>query len=152
MGYLQPVEVMTEAILQHIQKGLLHDDVMRDILLMEFQQAKEDWLCTTWDDILDEARLRLWNQAAHNMWLRLSKDLQFCNMWMSFSPVLEDLQGSGELSWVRDTHHLRQVTQSLLEVDVGEPVWVTWNHGNHEEAVAEEERSNFLTVVNWRTL
>ncbi len=40
MGYLQPVEVMTEAILQHIQKDLLHDDVMRDILLLELQQAK----------------------------------------------------------------------------------------------------------------
>ena len=110
MGYLQPVEVMTEAIIQHIQKGLLHDDVMRDILLLELQQAKEDWLCTTWDDILDEASLRPWNQAAHNMWLRLAKGLQFCNMRMSFSLVLEDLQGSGELSWARVTRHLRQAT------------------------------------------
>jgi hypothetical protein len=67
MGYLQPVEVMTEVILQHIQKDLLHDDVMRDILLLELQQDKEDWLCTTWDDILDETSLRPWNQSAHNM-------------------------------------------------------------------------------------
>jgi hypothetical protein len=37
MGYLQPVEVMAEVILQHIQKDLLHDDVMRDILLLELQ-------------------------------------------------------------------------------------------------------------------
>jgi hypothetical protein len=37
---------------------------MRDILLLELQQAKEDWLCTTWDDILDEASLRPWNQLA----------------------------------------------------------------------------------------
>ncbi len=29
---------------------------------------------------------------------------------------------------------------------------VTWNHGNHGEEVTEEERSNFLTVTNWRTL
>ncbi len=28
----------------------------------------------------------------------------------------------------------------------------TWNHGNHRETVTEEERSNFLTVANWRTL
>jgi hypothetical protein len=27
-----------------------------------------------------------------------------------------------------------------------------WNHGNHGKAVAEEERSNFLTVAHWRTL
>ncbi len=40
MGYLQPVEVMTEVILQHIQKDLLHDDVMWDILMLEFQQDK----------------------------------------------------------------------------------------------------------------
>ncbi len=31
-------------------------------------------------------------------------------------------------------------------------MWVTWNHGNHGEAVTKEERSNFLTVANWRTL
>jgi hypothetical protein len=125
MGYLQPVEVMTEAILQHIHKGLLHDDVMRDIIMLDLQQAKEDWLCTTWDDLLDEASLRPWNQAAHNMWLRLAKGLQFCNTRMSFSPVLEDLQGSGELSWAKATRHLRQVTQRLREVDGGQPVWAT---------------------------
>ncbi len=28
----------------------------------------------------------------------------------------------------------------------------TWNHGNHGEEVAEEERSNFLTVSHWITL
>ncbi len=67
MRYLQPVEVMTETILQHIQKGILHDDVIRDILLLDLQQAKDDWLCTTWDDILDETNLRPWNQEAHNM-------------------------------------------------------------------------------------
>ncbi len=44
-----------------------------------------------------------------------------------------------------------QVTQRLREVDGGEPVWATWNHGNHGEEVAEE-RSKFLTVSNWRTL
>ena len=70
---------------------------MRDILLLDLQEDKEDWLCTTWDDILDEVSLRPWNQKAHKMWLRLPKDLQFCNMWMSFSPALEDLQGLGEL-------------------------------------------------------
>ncbi len=42
MGYLQPVEVMTEVILQYIHKGLLHDDVIRDIILLEFQQTNED--------------------------------------------------------------------------------------------------------------
>jgi hypothetical protein len=152
MGYLQHVEVMTEAILQHIQKGLLHDDVMRDILLLELQQAKEDWLCTTWDDIVDEASLRPWNQAAHNMWLRLAKGLQFCNVQMSLSPVLKNLQEVGELSWSRTTRHLRYVTRRLRKVDGGEPTWAMWNHGNHGEAVAEEERSNFLTVAHWRTL
>ncbi len=129
---------------------------MRDILLLDLQEDKEDWLCTTWDDILDEVSLRPWNQKTHKMWLRLPKDLQFCNMWMSFSPALEDLQGLGEL--LEDfqgsgnaTRPLRQVTQRLRQVDGGEPVWAT-NHGNHREAVAEEERSNFLTVVDWRTL
>ena len=72
---LQPVEVMTEAILQHIHKGLLHDDVMWDIILLELQQTKQDLLYTTWDDLLDEASLRPWNQAAHNMWLRVAKFL-----------------------------------------------------------------------------
>jgi hypothetical protein len=55
-------------------------------------------------------------------------------MRMSFSPILEDLVGSGELSWTRATSHSR-----LREVDGGEPVWATWNHGNNREAVAEEE-------------
>ncbi len=137
MGYLQPVEVMTESILQHIQKGLLHDDVIRDIILSELHQSKDDWLCTTWDDIM-HAILHPWNQSAHNMWLRLDKDLQFCNMWMSLSSVLKDWQESGELSGVRDTHHL--------------PVWAMWNLGNHGGSVSEEERSNFLTVTHWRTL
>jgi hypothetical protein len=61
-------------------------------------------------------------------------------MQMSFSPVLEDSQGSGELSWVRVTCHLRKVTQRLREVDGGELVWATWNHGKHGEVVVEEER------------
>jgi hypothetical protein len=54
----------------------------------------------TWDDILDEASLHPWNQAAHNMWLRLAKGLQFCNMRMSFSPVL---CRAHNLSWRRHT-------------------------------------------------
>ena len=68
-----------------------HDDVMRDIILLDLEQTKENWLCTTWDDLLDEDNSRPWNQAAHNMWLCLVKGLQFCNTWMSFSPDLEDL-------------------------------------------------------------
>jgi hypothetical protein len=125
MGYLQPVEVMTETILQHIQKDLLHDDVIRDILLLELQQAKEDWLCTTCDDISDEASLQQWNQTEHNMWLRLAKDLQFRNMWMSFSPVLEDSQGSGELNWARSTqvlgHSVRVKTQEVQGYQLQDP-------------------------------
>ena len=50
--------------------------VVRESLVREFQQAKEDWLCTTCDDLLDdllddkpldEAHLRSLNQAEHNM-------------------------------------------------------------------------------------
>jgi hypothetical protein len=71
---------------------------------------------------------------------------------LSFSPVPEDSQGSGQLIWVINTRRILQVTQRLRDVDGGDPVWATWNHGNHGEAVAEEERSNFLTVDKWKTL
>ncbi len=62
------------------------------------------------------------------------------------------LAGIGELNWSRSNLHLRQVTQRLREVDGGERVWATWNYENHGETVSEEERTNFLTVANWRTL
>ena len=44
---------------------------MRDVSLLESQQAKEDWLCTRWDNLLDEASLLQWNQTVH--WLCLAK-------------------------------------------------------------------------------
>jgi hypothetical protein len=31
-------------------------------------------------------------------------------------------------------------------------MWAMWNHGDHGETVSEEERSNFLTVANWKIL
>jgi hypothetical protein len=73
MQYPRSMAILWEATSRHIERTIRHDDVTRQIVLKELQSALDDWMCLTWQDLVEEADLRSWEEARHNIFLRMAK-------------------------------------------------------------------------------
>ena len=59
----RPMAILWEATSRHIQRALRHDDVARQIIRKTLEAALDLWTCTSWQDLVDEAALRSWEEA-----------------------------------------------------------------------------------------
>lgn len=80
MQYPRPMAILWEATAHHIERALVHDDVTRQIIIKELQLALDTWMCLTWQDLAEEAALRTWEEARHNIFLRMAKSGDTCKM------------------------------------------------------------------------
>ncbi len=80
------MEILWEATSRHIERAVRHDDVARQIIQKELESALDLWTCTSWQDLVDEAALRIWEEARENMFLRLAKSSHVCRMKASELP------------------------------------------------------------------
>jgi len=48
------------------------EDVARQIMQNDLDRAMKDWLCTSKEDLKDEAGARSWDETIDNVWLRMS--------------------------------------------------------------------------------
>ena len=87
MQYPRPMAILWETTSRHIERALHHDDVARQIIRTELEVALDLWTCTSWQDLVDEAALRSWQEARQNMFLRLAKSNHMCRMKVSELPV-----------------------------------------------------------------
>jgi hypothetical protein len=78
MQYPRPMAILWEATSRHIERAVRHDDVARQIIRKELESALDLWTCTSWQDLVDEAALRSWQEARENMFLRLHHFMQWC--------------------------------------------------------------------------
>ena len=76
LAFPNPWAVLTQTVIEHINRGLMHDDVVKKELLAELEEAKHDALCSSLQDIQAEMALWSWDQAKNNVWLRMAKGLQ----------------------------------------------------------------------------
>ena len=63
MQYPRPMAILWEATSRHIERAVRHDDVARQIIRKELESALDLWTCTSWQDLVDEAALRSWEEA-----------------------------------------------------------------------------------------
>jgi hypothetical protein len=87
MQYPRPTEILWETTSRHFERALCHDDVSRQIIRKELEAALDLWTCTSWQDLVDEAVLRSWEEARQNMFLSLAKSSHVCRMKTSELPV-----------------------------------------------------------------
>jgi hypothetical protein len=57
---------------KNIRRFLVHDDVARSKTTQELQHAKDEWMCSTIEELHDEM-LWDWNTVHHNRWARAAK-------------------------------------------------------------------------------
>ena len=87
MQYPHPMTILWETTSRHIERDLRHDDVARQIIRKELESALDLWMCTSWQDLVDEAALRSWEESRESMFLRLAKSSHVCRMKVSELPV-----------------------------------------------------------------
>jgi hypothetical protein len=83
--------------------------------MQEFQRAKDEWICSTLDDLCDEMELWTWTEVHHNRWaraLKASNQVGFRPMW----PVDEQEDEKKKLSWATATRSLRRLKARIVRV------------------------------------
>ena len=117
-----PWAVLTQTVIAHINRGLMHDDVVKAELLAELEEAKHDALCSSLQDIQAEMALWTWDQAKNNVWLRMAKGLQLGGdvgkeITVSLPESIESESAGRSTEWANVTRHIRTVAQRLQELD-----------------------------------
>ena len=118
MQYPRPMAILWEATSRHIERAVRHDDVARQIIRKELESALDLWTCTSWQDLVDEAALRSWEEARENMFLRLAKSSQVCRMKASELPVsiFGELVTNEGISLMTVTRQLRRAAHRWREM------------------------------------
>ncbi len=122
--------ILWEATSRHIERALRHDDVAREIIRKELKAALDLWTCTSWQDLVDEAALRSWEEARQNIFLRLAKSSHICRMPASELPVSIFGEADEGISLMAATRQLRRAAQRWREMSgewQKEPQQPSWN-------------------------
>ncbi len=86
----------------------------KSITIQELQRAKDEWMCSTINELYDEMELWQWNAVQHN---RCARALKASNrvgvrpMW--YIDELED--GEKKLSWATATRSLRKLKARIIK-------------------------------------
>jgi len=70
-----PSGVLTQALLQHVDQCMRHEDVVKQHMLAQFPCILTEWYCNSFTDLIDEMELWDWNVANKDFWSRLAKSL-----------------------------------------------------------------------------
>ena len=104
----RPLSILWEATALHIERTVRHDDVMRQIIVQELKAALDLWMCSNFQNLVSETVLRSWEDARHNIFLRLAKSGSLCRMRVP--ELLEQVFGkpSEEMSLMTGTRQARK--------------------------------------------
>ena len=103
---ITPKVILAQTLTSHIQRCLLHKDVVQKAMLRELEEAKAFSLCTSFQDIREEMELWTWQEAQGNVWLRTAKCLRELQMELDLPPGIEE-EETGGLGWAKATRALR---------------------------------------------
>ncbi len=71
------LSILWEVTARNIKRTVCHDDVARQIIVQELKAALDLWMCSSWQDLVEETDLRSWEEARHNIFLRLAKSAAY---------------------------------------------------------------------------
>jgi len=72
---LLPSRVLTQALLQHVDQCMRHEDVIKKNMLAQLARTLTECHCNSFTDLIDEMELWNWNVANKDFWSRLVKSL-----------------------------------------------------------------------------
>ena len=116
MQFPRPMVILWETTSRHIERALRHDDVARQIIRKELEAALDLWTCTSWQDLVDEAVLRSWEEARQNIFLRLTKSSHVCRMKASELPAGIFGEEDEGISLMAATRQLRRAVHRWKEM------------------------------------
>ena len=111
-----PLNIIAQELCNNIRRCLVHEDVAKSITMQELQRAKDEWMCSTLDDLYDEMELWTWTEVQHNRWARAMKasnQVGVPPMWL----VDEQEDEKKQLSWATATRPLRRLKARIVRVD-----------------------------------
>ena len=76
MEYLRPVGVMTQELCRHLQRCLKHEDVARQLTLLDLHLACEQWACDSLRELTEEMEMWKWDDTLDNKWARVAMPYQ----------------------------------------------------------------------------
>jgi len=65
--------VLTQALLQHVDQCMRHENVVITIMLVQLARTLTEWHCNSFIDLIDDMELWDWNVANKDFWSRLAK-------------------------------------------------------------------------------
>ena len=89
---------------------------MSQIITRELESALDLWMCTSWQDLVDEAVLRNGEEARQNMFLRLVKISNVCRMRVSELPECVFGETNEGISLMSVTRQLRRAVHRWREM------------------------------------
>ena len=101
-----PKAIMAHALTGHLQRCLLHKDVVRNMMIAELEKAKAFSLCEDFQDMWEEMDLWPWSEVQGNVWLRLAKCMRDLRMELELPPSIDN-PDAGSIGWARATRTLR---------------------------------------------
>jgi len=107
-----PSGVLTQALLQHVDQCMLHEDVVNAIMLAQLARTLEEWHCNSITDLIDEMGLWDWNVAYKDFWSRLAKSLHSQNVSITWAGKIDKKLASmpvpGKMSWATAKQSIRK--------------------------------------------
>ncbi len=104
----RPLSILWETTARQIERSVCHDDVARQIIVQDLKAALDLWMCSSWQDLVEEADLRSLEEARHNIFLRLVKSGSLCRMRATDLPEQVFGKPSEEISLMVVTRQARR--------------------------------------------
>ena len=123
LGLHTPVGVLTNALMGHVERTMLHDDVTRDCMLNALEEAKTLALANSFEEIQAEVVDWSWRQVNQNVWLRLAKGLSLCGMHMDLRLPDEQNGNDSAIGWAAATRPLRRALSRMRDISSDENRW-----------------------------
>ena len=115
-----PLGVLVQALLQHADQCMRHEDVSKKIMLAQLARTLDEWHCVSFTDLIEEMDLWEWNDANKDFWSRLAKALQMTKVsvtWAEeFDKRLAAAQDTGRISWATATRSMRLCRRRIEKI------------------------------------
>jgi len=115
-----PSGVLTQALLQHVDQCMWHEDVVRKIVLAQLARTLTEWHCNSFTDSIDEMELWGWNVANQDFWSWLAKSLHSQKVSVTWAEKIDQKLDSvlvpEKMSWATATRSIRKCKTRIEKI------------------------------------
>jgi len=116
-----PSDVLTQALLQHVDQCMRHEDVVKKLMLAQLAHTLTEWHCNSFTDFIDEMELWDWNVANKDFWSRLAKLLHSQKLSVTLAEKKMDKKLASvlvptKMSWATATRSIRKCKTRIEKI------------------------------------